>query len=325
VLNSGLAVAVVGILVVGGLFAYQIYVDRQRAEAANPAMRVVSSIREQVRQSPNDAILRVRLGEALGAAGRFDDAIEQFNAALQIDPEHIGAYLDLGIVAMLTGNYPDAVSYFERVAELTDSTQFRNVDERRERAFYNLGLIAIEEERYEDAVGYLKEALRIRKSVSDSYYQLARAYQGLENPMGAIDNLEIALAFDPKYAEAHYLMGQLYMELDDPINASVHFYRAAQIKPDAEPPQEALAALGPAEEWADRAREALEAKRLDEATEEILVARNLDPENAAYAELHGDILLASGDSAAARAVYEAALELDPESTEIRSKLDRLGS
>ncbi|MDP2401996.1 MAG: tetratricopeptide repeat protein, partial [Actinomycetota bacterium] len=93
-LNSGLAVALIGILVIGGLFGYQIYVDRQRAEAANPAMRVVTSIREQVRQSPNDAILRVRLGEALGAAGRFDEAIEQFNAALQIDPEHIGAYLD---------------------------------------------------------------------------------------------------------------------------------------------------------------------------------------------------------------------------------------
>ncbi len=323
-LNLTVSLLVVGILAIGGVFAYQVYLDRLKAEAANPAMRVVDSIRQQVRESPNDSILRVRLGEAFGAAGKFDEAIEQFNAALKIEPEHVGAYLNLGVVAMLKDNPAAAIGYFERVVEITEKAEFRRVDERRERAFYNLGVIALEEQRFEDAVGYLKEALRIRRSMADTYYQLARAYQGLENPEGAIDNLEIALTFDPGFAEAHYFMGQLYMEVDDPINASVHFYRAAELAPDAEPPQEALASLGSASEWAARARIALAAKDIDEAVKQVLVARNLGPGDADFAELHGDILLAKGDKAAARKVYAEALKLDPGNTALQKKIDRIG-
>lgn len=322
-LSAAVAFALIAVVGLGGMFGYEVYADRQRQLMANPATRVIQQLEQEVRQSPNNVILRVRLGEALGAAGRYSAAVEQLNNALKLDPEHPGAYLDLGIIARLTGDNSSAIGYFEKVIEITEKANFTSVDQRRELAYYHLGLVALEEERYEDAVANLKASLRIRKDASDTYYHLARAFEGLGDPDAAIQNLEIAVTFDPGFAEAFYLMGQMYMDLDDPVNASVHFYKAAELAPEADPPAEALASLGTAGEWATKAREALQDSRPDDAVDSVLIANNLAPDNAEYVALHGDILLALGDEAGALKLYEKAVELDPENTEYANKRDEL--
>ncbi len=302
-LNVAVAVLLVATLSLAAWFGYSVWQNRQREELTNAPTRVVKSLQEQVRQSPNDVILRVRLGEALGAAGKYPQAIEQFNAALKIDPKHIGAHLDLGMVAMLTENDDEAETYFKKVIELTEEAQFSKVDERRENALYNLGLLTLRQQKYDEAAGYFKGALRIRKDASDTYLNLARALRGLEDYDSAITNLEFAIAFDPGFAEAHYTMGQVYEQKGDKVNASYHYFQAARLAPDAEPPQEALAAFGTSTEWSARAASELEAGELDQALESALIARNLDPESVAAVKVHAQVLLARGDVEDALEVY----------------------
>lgn len=315
-LNAGIAGVVVGLLALGAWFAYTVYVSEQRKDLTNAPTRLIAALETQVRANPNDAILRVRLGEALGAARRFPEAVEQFNAALKIEPEHIGAHLDLGMVAMLTGNDAEAERYFKRVIELTDTAQFSNVDERRENAFYNLGRMKLEQQEYEEAAGYLKAALRIRKDASDTYLSLARALQGMEDYDGAIAQAEYAIAFDPAFAEAHFTMGQLYEAKGDKVNASYHYYQAARIEPDAEPPQEALAGFGPSSDWVARADAALEAGDTDEALEAALIARNLDPQGMEAVLVHARVLEARADFRNALEVYLAGKELDAKNKDV---------
>lgn len=309
-LNIAIGLLLVGLLALGAWFAYTVYVTEQRKELTNAPTRLIAALEDQVRANPNDAILRVRLGEALGAARRFPEAVEQFNAALKIEPEHVGAYLDLGMVSMLTGKEAEAERYFKRVIELTDASQFANVDERRENALYNLGRLKLRQQEYEEAAGYLKAALRIRKDASDTYLSLARALQGLEDYDGAIKQAEFAIAFDPAFAEAHYTLGQLYEAKGDKVNASYHYYQAARIEPDAEPPQEALAGFGPSSDWIARAEAALDAKKLDEALEAALIARNLDPKNLEAVLIHAKVLERRADYRNALEVYLAGAKLD---------------
>ena len=62
----------------------------------------------------------------------------------------------------------------------------QNVDERRENALYNLGLLRfVATSEYEEAAGYFKEALRIRKDASDTYYNLAVRLRGMEDTTAA--------------------------------------------------------------------------------------------------------------------------------------------
>lgn len=322
-LNAAIGLLVAALLVLGGLFGYEVYSTEQEKALANAPMRMIVALERQVRANPNDAMLRVRLGEAYGAARRFPDAIEQFKAALKIEPNHVGAYLDLGMVAMLTGRDAEAEGYFKKVIELTESAQFSQVDKRRELALYNLGRMKLVQEKYAEAAGYFKAALRIRKDASDTYLSLARALKGLGDYDGAIEQAEYALAFDPGFAEAHFTMGELYELKGDKVKASYHFAEAARLAPDAEPPQERLAAFGPASDWVARARAALGKGATDEAIDAARIARNLDPKALDAALVHAEALSAAGKHGAALRAALDAVTIAPGSARAAELIDRL--
>jgi len=323
VLSAVMWSLVVAVLVVGGWFGYSVYVVRQSEAAATPALRLVQELSVTVKERPNDAALRIRLGEALGAAGRYKEAIEQFENALRLEPDNAGAYLDLGLVAMLSEDYGAARRYLLRVVELTGDALYSGLDDRRELAFYNLGLLSLEDKEYEDAIGYFKAALRIRRDASDTYYHLALAFQALDEPDAAHQQLEIALSFDPNYAQAHFLMGELYLADGDEVNASYHFYRAAEIAPEADPPQEALASFGTPDERIARGEDLLSGGDVEAALLQALVARNLAPDSAQAAAFHGLVLIERTDYADAVEVLEEALKLaGDDDAAIEAELER---
>lgn len=151
---------IVAVLGTAGYFGWTVYNDRVVAERSSPAGRIIAVLRDQVKAKPNDAALRVRLGQALSAVGRDDEAIEQFNAALKIDPEHTGALIDLGHLAVRNKRMTEADGYFREVVKITDGGEFEAASDRREVALYQLGVISVSQRRYEDAIGYDDPAFR---------------------------------------------------------------------------------------------------------------------------------------------------------------------
>ncbi len=316
------AVLIIGIMGVGGLFAYNVYVDRKLAEEANPALRAVRALEAEVRERPDDVYLRVRLGEALAAARRYQDAIEQFNAALIIEPKHVGAHLDLGTVALANNREADAVKYFEKVIELTEGASMRNIDPRREAAFYRLGSMMLDKKEYERALGYLKEAARIRRDASDTYLLLSRAFSGLEDFDEAIKYVEYALAFDPNFPQANYDAGVLYLDQGDYLKASEHIRRAIDAAPEDPEPLELLSQLGTAESWRAKADAALKTDA-SKALEHIKIARRIEPENSDLAVLHAQILERLDNAKAALETYREARELGASGDTAVSAIRRL--
>ncbi len=314
---------VAAVLGLGGLLGYTVWQAQRTEETSTPAGRAIADLRNRVRANPNDAPLRVRLGEALASAGLLDDAVDQFKAALKIDDKHTGAYLDLGIVAMQEKEHSTAEGYFNKVIELTTGTQYAGVNQRREMAYFYLGEIALDDRRYEDAAANFKAALRIRRDASDTYYLLAQAYRGMQRNDAAMKQLDIALAFDPRYPEAHYLMGEIYLDEDDVINAAVHFRIAADGAPEHDLPQEALASLGTAEEALAKGEQNLKGGRVRKAIDDALLARALEPENLKAVLFHADVLVRAKETSAAIKAYKEALELAPENTTAKAALAEL--
>jgi tetratricopeptide (TPR) repeat protein len=322
-LNIALGVLLVGILGGAAYFGYSYYRDQQADLATTAGGRLAALLTAQVRKNPNDVILRVRLGEALGGMGKYADATEQLNAALKIEPKHIGAHLDLGLVALASNDPSVAESYFKKVVELTDGSQYAALNQSREVALYNLGLLAMEKKQYGDAAGYFKAALVVRKDASDTYYQLAKALQGMGEVDGAIQQLEIGLKFDPGFAEAHYFLGQLYKEKKDDVNASYQFVKAAELAPDGDPPREAVEAFGPASKWVEKSRASLAADNIEEALTSVLIARNLDQKSFDAAKLHAEILIKRGSIKDALDVYRQAAAIDASNAEVKAQIAAL--
>jgi tetratricopeptide (TPR) repeat protein len=273
---------------------------------------------------PNDASLRVRLGEALAAAGVPEEAAQQLGDAIKLNPKHTGAYLDLGLVAVDQKQYGQAEGYFKKVVDLTEGAEFSNVNTHRENALYYLGQLMMQEKRYEDAAKYFKGALRIKRDSSDTLFQLAMAYKALGEYDQALKQLEIATAYDPGYAQAHYEMGQLLVEKKkDPVNGSAQLAMAAKYAPEADPVREALSALGTGAEWKAKADKAVADGDLNAAIDDVLVARNLEPKDGALAKLHAQLAERKGDKKAALAIYKEAAKLAPNDTEIKAAVARL--
>jgi len=320
-----IVVLVISILAVGAWLGYSVYAQKQLEAASSPAMRALGELADVVKQYPNDAAVRVRYAEALATAAKYDQAMEQLRNAIKIDPEHGGAYLDMGLVAMAQQEYPAAERYFKKVVDLTEGKQFQDVSDRREAALYNLGVIAVADERWEDAVGYLKGALRIRKDASDTYLALAQAYRGLDEPDKAIENITIALAFDPNYAEARYELGKLYLEVSNEPSAAVELRRSLDLAPDADPANEALESLGPIEERIAKAEAAFEQGDFKEALGLATIAVALDPSDPDALMVYGLSRENTGDRVGAIMVYRSVLENDAKNTAASEALDRLNA
>ena len=315
--------AVAAVLALGGYFGYTVWQTRRSELESTPTGRAIGDLKNKVRANPNDAALRVRLGEAFASAGLTDDAIEQFRQATKADPKHTGAYLDLGIMAMQDKQPKTAEGYFNKVIELTTGVEFEQINQRRETAFFYLGEIALNAKRYEDAAANFKAAIRIRRDAADTYYLLAQALRGMERNDAAMKQLDAALAFDPGYPEAHYLMGQIYLDDGDKINAAVHFRLAADGAPDQDLPQEALAALGTADEALARGKADEKAGSIPKAIEQALLARALDPKSLDAVLFHAGLLVRANETSAAIKTYKEALRISPGNASAKAALARL--
>jgi Tfp pilus assembly protein PilF len=318
-------ILVAALLVVGGLFGYQVYSNYNAERNSSPSMRALRGLEQLAQKNPNSAAVRVRLAEAYATAGLDDKAVENLQAAVKLDKKHSGAYLDLGLLAMRANQPQVAEAHFTKVLELTQGGQFAKIDPRQEQALFYLGQIRIGQKRWDEAVTYLKGALRIRKDSSDSYYFLARAYEGLGDNDNARKNLNIALTFDPNYAAAHHELGLVYVSQSNVPSAAVEFRRALEINAQGTQSADQLAKFGTAASWADRATKSLAAGKTRDADKQGLTAISIDPTYVAAQLLYGRILEKEGDKSTALDRYKHVQELDPKNVEAAAAIKRLST
>ena len=248
-LSVGVWAVGVSLVLFAAFFAWSVYAQGQAARLSSPALQVVDALQKQVNASPKDATLHSRLAEALAAAGMLDEAKGELASALRLDPNYVGAFENLATIELIQKDYKNSALHWQRVIDLTSASDMQDVNQRREVAFFNMGQIALIQKDYVSAAGYFNAAIRIKKDASDSYLRLAQAYVGMDQKDSAMDQLNIALAFDPRFPEAHFERGKLYLAMGDKVSAAWDFRAALDGAPDNPEAQAALDSLGAFETW----------------------------------------------------------------------------
>src|SRR5579871_1330990 len=110
---------------------------------------------------------RLLLSKPQGDAAAIQQAKEQFQKELQIDPKNAGAEYILGEMARQGGQCDEAVPYFTRAAKI-DPT-FGD-------AFMGWGFCLVTLKKYEDAIAPLQMATRLEEGNPSAHYNLAVAY-----------------------------------------------------------------------------------------------------------------------------------------------------
>jgi superkiller protein 3 len=231
--------------------------------------------------------------------GDFATAIESFEAALSLQPDHVRARFNLARALHRAGNLERAL---REILELEGRMG--------DRALYasTLGEIYAEMGRFEEALGPLTEAAELHPEVAQNQHRLGEVLAAQGRLLAAIERMTQAAELQPGWLLPRRRLGELWITLGAPAQAIEGLEQAAELAPDA---PLVLLSLGRAYAIAGRHEDAV--RVLDKA----LAAR---PEMAAGRALLADSLSSSGQLERAAAEYRTALEESPESTHLRSEL-----
>lgn len=201
--------------------------------------------------SPRSAKVRYNLGVALEEAGRPEEALAQYEAALRIRPDDARSHHNSGLLLAAMDRLADAAWHLEMAAELDPSLEdvytslgaayagLGRVEEaegalltglgrnpQNHAALYNLGTLLLSVGRGLEAISYLQRARAVDPAEPDSRYQLGLAYLTSGKPAEAIEEFREALSLMPSLRDAHIHIAMAHLSLGNTIEAEEAAARA---------------------------------------------------------------------------------------------------
>lgn len=234
------------LLVLGAVaFAAFYLVDRWRPASPSIVDRELVALEQAVRDDPTSVAARGRLADVYVAAGRFEDAILQYDAVLLTGKADRLAHSGRARARASVGQLDGAAEDYRAVVELSKGGEMANVDPLLQAAYYGLGDIALEQGRPADAVEHLTAALRIKRSDADALNLIGAAYLGVGDTKGAIEALRRATAFVPVgWADPYLTLEQAYVAAGQPAQAEWAGAMAALAAGDPATAETRLLAIG---------------------------------------------------------------------------------
>jgi tetratricopeptide (TPR) repeat protein len=220
----GRAIRVMLVLAVVSTVAVVVYGLRDRFFTSSESLiqHETQRLEQVLQEEPENLQARIALGNAYIADGRYQEAIDQLNQALELsgDENHRGILMGLAFAYMGSGDTAEAIEYFSRVAEISEGAGPIARDRVLETAYYYLGKMALEDGRADEAVEFLKKAVGVERSDADALYLLGKAYEAQANYGDAAEVYKLALAFVPDYIEAYEGLARAYEAQGEPERAN---------------------------------------------------------------------------------------------------------
>jgi len=254
-----------------------------------------------VQRNPDSWMARTNLGETLSEQGRLPEAMEQFEAALKIDPSFASAHYGRANVLSLEGRLPEAIDEYEAVLKLNPIYAA---------AHYDLGNAFVRAHRIQEAAEQFEKVLQINPRQADAHFALGNLLFDSNRFPEAIEQYEKSLQTDPNRAETHFALGNALLKTNQFPAAMEQYGQAAQLDPRN---AEALSNLG-----VILARTG----RFPAAMQEFEAALQIDPDNVEAHNNLGSIFLVTGRFPEAIEQYQTALRIRPDFADAQKNLAR---
>ncbi len=184
------------------------------------------------------------LGIAYLEAGQYDRAIPEFEAAIQLDADFIGAHCALCRAYLEQNDLEKAVMAVTTALKLDAAHQpalllHGTITD----AYHDKGKAYLDDKRYTEAIEVFQKAINLDADIGDNsqpsplenthiHAHLGAAYIGMQAYQNAIEALEKAVKLDSDLVDAHYNLGIAYVEQGHADKAISHFERAIAIAPN---------------------------------------------------------------------------------------------
>ena len=194
---------------------------------------------------------------SLHKARRIVEAEAIYRRILDIDPDHVNAAYNLGVLHHETGNLKDAIRWYEKTTSIQPghANAYTNLgaashslgdtekaaacyekalgaDPNNPVTYHNLATLFQQQGMYRDAVICCRKAIDLRPGYASAYYHLGNALKAcgdLQKAAGAYRN---AISSRPDYPSALNNLGITLQDMGDLEGAIVYYRRAIGTKPD---------------------------------------------------------------------------------------------
>jgi len=188
-----------------------------------------------------NVLTRVNRGEDFYYEGKYDDAIKEFDQAIQMNPNFIDAYYFRGnsysakgdmtraianweVVLRLNPNHPTAGTYISIVRQIDSQMKARN--------HFNTGITYFNKKDYDQAIVEFNEAIRLAPNLVQAYSNRGQIYHMKGDLNRAIADYTQAIQIEPNYENALFNRATAYYDKGDFDRAIADLEAVLKINPN---------------------------------------------------------------------------------------------
>jgi tetratricopeptide (TPR) repeat protein len=202
-----------------------------RSGDASAGQNLLSRVLQRGDASPE---VHVMIAQAYSDQSRFQEALDELNRALAINPRLSDAHAGIGMIYFKQGRLDEAIEeYNKELAVNANSTL----------AKYQIAYIMLQQNRPTDALPLLTDVLRRNPEYADAHYQTGKALLETGDATGAVEHLETAVRLQPSQAYEYYQLSLAYRRLGRTADADRALQKFQMLKDVG---QKAKATTGPA-------------------------------------------------------------------------------
>lgn len=181
------------LLAVSALGGYLIRGAIIGSRTVTPTDYAIGNLENEVAENPDDPENQLALGYAYQQEGRYDDAIQQYDAVLAADPGNTGAMYNKGMSLMALGKTKEAEAALWDLLEVAPDHVL---------AAKALGEYYIEKQHYKSALVALEDVIKVQPEYSDLQYLAGYSCEMLQLRPQAIEYYRGALKYNPDHVDA---------------------------------------------------------------------------------------------------------------------------
>ncbi|MEI6154122.1 MAG: tetratricopeptide repeat protein [Deltaproteobacteria bacterium] len=159
-------------------------------------------------------------GVAYGELGNIQQAIKDYSKAIELNPRIENTYNNRGVAYRKLGNIQQAIKDFNKAIEL--KPKYVEVYNNRGNAYNNLG-------NYQEAIKNYNKAIKLNPQNAVAYCNRGAVYYILGNYQEAIKDYNKAIELNPQYSDAYGNRGTAYYKLGNIQRATENYKIAARL------------------------------------------------------------------------------------------------
>lgn len=263
----------------------KVFIDQRDYDAA------LENFNKAIDLNPNSADAYNWRGFTYAGLSNQQQALNDYDRAIELDPRLALAYSRRGVLRATNGDTQTGLADCNRAIEL-DANDARN--------FVNRGLVYLELDNSSNALADFNKAIQVNPQLAIAYYNRAVIYRDAGEQQNALTDLNAAIDFDPKFPNAFQDRAEIRRELDDLQGADEDYGRAIELNPML------------VDAYFERGLIRSELGNTEGALDDYSKVIELDPNDAVAYFNRGVVRSDLGDANGALQDYNRVIELDPD-------------